>query len=199
MEQYFWLTNQLYGWSWLLRPGVLIIMSLIVVPIVFQLWRRHRAGTGGETSGRSVAAIPQRPAVARVLAIVMLVIFAYALWEMTGFNRDSRLLPMLAILPGLVFAAATVLQSLRARGEGVTGDRFSEPYYLLALIAYGIAMWAIGFNLATAALLIWMLFWCARMRPLTGLIYALLVFAAIHGLFKLMNFAPPAGTFFKLI
>ncbi|MCG8547328.1 MAG: tripartite tricarboxylate transporter permease, partial [Alphaproteobacteria bacterium] len=32
MEQYFWLSNQLHGWSWLLRPGVLIIASFIVIP-----------------------------------------------------------------------------------------------------------------------------------------------------------------------
>ena len=28
MEQYFWLTNQIHGWSWLGRPGVLIIGNL---------------------------------------------------------------------------------------------------------------------------------------------------------------------------
>src|SRR5690606_37930741 len=42
MEQYFWLTTQIHGWRWLLRPGVLIIASFIVVPLFIQLAQRWR-------------------------------------------------------------------------------------------------------------------------------------------------------------
>lgn len=42
MEQYFWLTNQLHGWSWLMRPGVMIIASIILVPMAINLFRRLR-------------------------------------------------------------------------------------------------------------------------------------------------------------
>jgi hypothetical protein len=42
MEQYFWLSNQLHGWSWLTRPGVLIIASVILCRWPFQGVRKLR-------------------------------------------------------------------------------------------------------------------------------------------------------------
>ena len=50
MEQYFWLTNQLHGWSWLLRPGVLIIASVVVIPIALTLFRHFRKSVGSTAS-----------------------------------------------------------------------------------------------------------------------------------------------------
>ena len=39
MEQYFWLANQIHGWSWLTRPGVLLIGSVIVIPLILSAVR----------------------------------------------------------------------------------------------------------------------------------------------------------------
>jgi TctA family transporter len=50
LEGYLWLSNARYGWSWLLEPGVLIIMALVVLTLVVPIIRRIRHGepAGGE-------------------------------------------------------------------------------------------------------------------------------------------------------
>ena len=61
MEQYFWLTNQLHGWSWLLRPGVLIIASFILIPMVLSLCRRVRNKTRSELSASTEEPLSDAP------------------------------------------------------------------------------------------------------------------------------------------
>lgn len=205
MEQYFWLSNQLHGWSWLIRPGVLIVASFILIPLIVQFYRRARASrapAGANAAGDGAATAspgaghPERPFVEVSLAAAMVIAFAYAFFEMLGFAADSRLLPSLAIVPGFVFASFVLAGRLRQRGTakrqpGVT--QYREPFFLMALVVYGVLVWALGFNIATAALLAWMLFYCARMKPLTGLIYGAIILAAAHGLLILMKLEPPTG------
>ena len=218
MEQYFWLTTQLHGWAWPARPGVLIITAFIVVPLVLQIARAlrdRRAATAtpqpapeseGEEAEANLrppaTAQPERPGVELALALLMVAVFGWAAYEMMGFAPDSRLLPALAVVPGLVLAmlvlAVRVRRSLRP-GHGRQDRAFNEPAFLLALIGYAVLVWALGFNLATAGLLAWMLFYCARMRPMTGLVYGIAVFAAIHGLLILMKLDPPDGALLNLV
>jgi TctA family transporter len=46
MEGYLWLSNARYGWEWLLQPGVLAILLLVVVTLVVPIYRRLRRGQG---------------------------------------------------------------------------------------------------------------------------------------------------------
>ena len=50
MEQYFWLTNQIHGWSWLVRPGVLILGAVILIPVGLSAvrWLRGRGRASPE-------------------------------------------------------------------------------------------------------------------------------------------------------
>ena len=210
MEQYFWLSNQLHGWSWLVRPGVLIIASFILIPLLVRVFRRATASHaaiasddtgGGAALGSPVAGHPERPFVEVGLAAAMVVAFAYAFFEMLGFAADSRLLPSLAILPGFVFASIVLagrLVRLRTASRPPGVVQFREPVFLMALVAYGILVWAVGFNIATAALLAWMLFYCAGMKLLTGLIYGAIILAGAHGLLTLMRLDPPTGSLLNL-
>ncbi len=43
-EQYLWLSNARYGWTWLLQPGVLIILAIVVVTLIWPMISRHRQG-----------------------------------------------------------------------------------------------------------------------------------------------------------
>jgi TctA family transporter len=207
MEQYFWLTTQLHGWSWLQRPGVLIIAGFVVIPLAIQLFRklRHRRavlqGKAIEEGFVSKPALPgqiERPALELALAAFMVMVFAYALYEMLGFAPDSRLLPSLAIVPGLVFALIVLAQRLR-RSRPEETEPFAEPAFMLVLIAYAILVWAIGFNIATAGLLVWMLVQCARMGALAALLYGAAIFAGVHGLMILMKLQPPTGALINLV
>lgn len=54
MERYFVQTAGIYGWSWLQRPGVLIIGVVLVAPFVWGLWslvRRLKAAARAQAGG----------------------------------------------------------------------------------------------------------------------------------------------------
>ncbi len=198
MEQYFWLTWQIHGWGFLARPGVLVIAALILVPLLVGLVRRSLRVETSVGPVKPADIQVEKPLAGLILASLMTLAFAYAAWEMIGFNTDSRLLPALAVVPGLVFSVAVLAGRLRSGIDGFDPG-FREPAYLGAIILYAVGVWAVGFNLATVGLLAWMLFGCAGMRPIGGTIYGAAVFGGIHGLFHLMQYAPPAGALIDLI
>ncbi len=196
MEQYFWLANQLHGWSWLLRPGVLIIASFIIVPVLLNIWRRWR--TGGKPQRDAAAEALDLPdttdnkTVSLILAALVCVAFAYAIWEMTGFNPSSRLMPSLALLPGLPLALWLLVRAVRNYTPSAD-PAFKEPMILAVLIAYAVALWAVGFTVSTIALLGWMLFFRAKMRPVAGAVYGVIVFGLAWLLFDVLRGDAPTG------
>jgi len=46
LEGYLWLSNARYGWTWLLQPGVLAILLLVIVTLVVPIYKRLRRGQG---------------------------------------------------------------------------------------------------------------------------------------------------------
>ncbi|HSG57691.1 MAG TPA: tripartite tricarboxylate transporter permease, partial [Paracoccaceae bacterium] len=200
MEQYFWLTNQIHGWSWLTRPGVLIIGSIIVIPLVMHALRWVRARARGEKRERvaaEAAAASQHPVIEMVLAGMVTVVFAYAIWEMTTFNPTSRLMPGLALLPGLPLAAWVLFRAIRGYAPQPDAG-FREPTILMVLIGYAVAVWAVGFSLPTVALLAWMLVNRAGMRLWTAAIYGAAVFGVAHLLFNMLRGDVPVGAIIPL-
>ncbi|MGY6696438.1 MAG: tripartite tricarboxylate transporter permease [Roseinatronobacter sp.] len=202
MEQYFWLSNQLHGWSWLTRPGVLIIGSIIVIPLAISGWKLIRARNIKAAADTTVAAAPveaETPLqdghtriVSTGLAAIVTATFAYAMWEMQRFNPTSQLLPGLAIYPGFVLSALVLLQSLRSL-PGASWGNFREHRFLPVLILYPAAIWAFGYHLPTVVLIAWMLVFCAGMRWLGALIYGGLVFGLILGMYQVMRADLPTG------
>ncbi|MBO6758478.1 MAG: tripartite tricarboxylate transporter permease [Roseibium sp.] len=201
MEQYFWLTNQIHGWSWLGRPGVLIIGSVIVIPLLISAWRwlrrRQTAQAKTESDENKPAASESRPDMALVMAVIATLAFAYAAFETMSFNPASRLMPLLAIVPGLPLCLWLLVRGFR-EFDGFEFRTFKEPEILAVLIVYATAVWAIGLSVPTAALLVWMLFSRARMRWWTGAIYGVIVFALIRLLFETLRGDPPVGALVAL-
>jgi len=204
MEQYFWLANQIHGWSWLWRPGVLVIASFIIIPILWKgvQWLRQRRTETAPAAGPTdedaeTDETGAHPIVALILASLATGAFAYAAWEMTGFNASSRLMPLLAVVPGLPLCLWLVLRGLRERalpGTSLSG----EPLVLGVLLAYAVAVWAIGYTVPTALLVAWMLLARARMRWWTAALYGGTVFAIILLLFDLLRGDPPTGALLPL-
>ena len=195
MEQYFWLSNQIHGWSWLTRPGVLIIASIIVLPLVWNVLRARRERHHHEEAPE--AAVEEEPdrsnrTVALVLAVIASAIFVYAFIELWSFNPASRLMPALAIVPGLPLAAWLVIRGLREFRNDFRDDA-DELRILAILIHYTALVWAFGFSLPTLALLAWMLLMRAKMRVWIAAIYGAVVFAVSHLLFNALRGDAPVG------
>lgn len=208
MEQYFWLTNQIHGWLWLTRPGVLIIASFIVIPILissvkwFRAWRRSSAAEDPAEPAAKVEAeeLPGADAsfgISLVLALIVTVMFCYALYETFTFNPASRLMPALAIVPGLPLALWLVVRGFREYQNDFDRDG-SELWILATLVAYAVAVWAIGLSIPTALLIAWMLLVRARMRIWTSVIYGAVVFGIVWLLFDLLRGDRPVGALLPL-
>ncbi|MFK7890980.1 MAG: tripartite tricarboxylate transporter permease [Granulosicoccus sp.] len=212
MEQYFWLTNQLHGWSWLLRPGVLIIGSIIVVPLLLKLYRRTRgesasatvtesrgserltdeAGTEAPESEPSLVTPEPNRTIELCMALIASVVFAYALWAMQAFNPTSRAMPLLAVLPGLPLALWLLAKSVK-HYEAPTARDYAEPLVMLVLIGYAFAVWAIGLSMPTIALILWMLIVKAGMKPWRALVYGAVILALTFWLFSVLRGEAPTG------
>ena len=201
MEQYFWLANQIHGWSWLARPGVIVIGSVILVPLALSAvrWVKARGGfataqrtaTAEDADGVVAAGTPNR-SVALALAVIAAIMFGYALLEMSSFNPSSRLMPALAIVPGGALSLWLVIRAVREFRNDFAADA-GELRILLVLSSYAVAVWAIGVSVPTVALLVWMLLVRARMRIWTGVLYGAVVFAIIRLLFNLLRGDAPTG------
>ncbi|WP_299359675.1 tripartite tricarboxylate transporter permease [uncultured Paracoccus sp.] len=203
MEQYFWLTNQIYGWSWLLRPGVLVVASFIVLPIVwrFIVAMRRKYAPSAEMEAVLLSGDEDDPGtgptVSRlVLAVLSMVFFAYAAFESIGFRPNARLLPLLAIVPGVALSIFVLLREFRLLWQQRAAFRFDarDEYPVAALLLlYGLGIFLLGLDLATLAFLIVVLTRFAQMRLAYAAIYTLILIAGVNGMFKLMRLSPPEG------
>jgi putative tricarboxylic transport membrane protein len=199
MEQYFWLTNQLHGWSWLTRPGVLVIAAFIVVPLALRLLRRDRGDPEAAAVLERDVAEARGTSLARlVLAFVAVLVFAYAAYEASGYRPNAQLLPLVAIIPGLALSALVLMREslrfLRARDAFVI-DAAAEHSVIGVMLAYGAGIAFFGFNIATAVFLLFVLIVYARMRPAMAVVYGAVLIVAINGMFVLMRVGPPSGYF----
>lgn len=200
MEQYFWLTNQIHGWSWLTRPGVLLIGSVIAIPLLISAytWLRNRRTPETAAAPDEDADMPEaNHSIALLLAVIATAMFAYALGEMFTFNPASRLMPALAIVPGLSLALWLVFRGVREFRNDFSEDA-GELSILVVLILYAVAVWAIGLSIPTALLIAWMLLMRARMRVWTALIYGGIVFAIVRILFDTLRGDAPVGALLSL-
>lgn len=200
MEQYFWLTNQIHGWSWLTRPGVLVIASIIVIPLLISGVRKLRQWQSNEAVAEpedTDTAEECNRSVALMLAALAATLFLYALWETFTFNPASRLMPLLAIAPGVPLTLWLVFRGVREFKPDLARDA-SELTILAVLLAYAVALWAIGLTIPTLALLCWMLLARAQMRLWTAALYGAVVFAAIWFLFDVLRGDPPVGALIPL-
>jgi len=187
-----------------MRPGVLIIGSIIVIPLLLSAYRWYRAKQlrGSATVSDEVPPAPAETSttsvgIALVLAVIVAIMFVYALWEMMSFNSVSRLMPALTIVPGLPLAIWLVVRGVREFQNDFANDG-AELWILVTLIGYAIAVWAIGLSLPTLALIAWMLWGRAKMRLWTGAIYGAIVFAIVWLLFDLLRGDAPSGALISL-
>jgi hypothetical protein len=195
MERYFWLTVKLHGWRWLAYPGVLAIAALILVPPLVATVRRARAHSRPDP-GPAVAApaTDTRPEpVAAFMAVAALLAFGVGAGQGMGFQYDARLMPLLASVPGLLLAAVQLARVLRgepvgaAEEEGVDDDGPPQRSRVRAELsgfglvgAYLLAVWLVGFHLASFGFVAWFLWQAGRVRAPLALLSAAVALACFH-------------------
>lgn len=197
IERNFWLAYQLHGWSWLRGPIViaLIVVVLIHIAVTF---RRALAGSETRAAARPAVAAPSAPAGALgirlgldlLLALGAALVLGAAIVRSFDFAPDSRLVPLLAAVPGLLAALALLAGHLRRRAPDSPWPPQSEVMQLAVLGAGLAAIPFVGFLPALGVYLSVMLWTRTNLRWLL-VPYAALVTAAAWGLSKAFNIPLP--------
>ncbi|HEY8486037.1 MAG TPA: tripartite tricarboxylate transporter permease [Limnochordales bacterium] len=145
-ERYYWLSMNLYGWAWLTRPWVLVMLGLLVLSVI---WGVRASRRQAESAGlRQEAAVPsaEAPDGARSVsrwslgvAAALFALFALSLGAAFTFTPQGRLLPALVCGLGVALGVwALVADALALRGAGGRG-RAAAPDAALrqAAVAFG--------------------------------------------------------------
>jgi TctA family transporter len=193
IERNFWLAYQLHGWAWLGGPIVLGLMAVVVIHVVLTVRRALAGRRARPAEAAPPAARPGRGLrldIDLLLALGAAVVFAAAVVRSLELAPDSRLVPLLAAIPGVLAALALVAGHLRGRAAGVPWPPRSEVMQL-ALLGAGLA--AIPLTGLLPALGVYLLAMLGRRTRLRWLLvpYAAATTAAAWGLSKAFNIPLP--------
>jgi hypothetical protein len=211
-ENKLFLSTGNYGLAWLARPGVLVLFALIVVGLAVPLVnrRRQRAAAALEPAAPSRGT----PGGLRLdgttaFSLLLVLAFAWALWASRDFGVRAGLFPWAVCAPGLVLGLAQLARDLSGRREPPAAPDESEPAVtadvarrrtieiVLWIVGFWVAIWLLGFSLATLA----MTFLYLRVGGREGwwmcAILTAAAFAFVYGLFERGLGVPfPAGQLF---
>jgi len=121
IERSFFLSYQLYQWSWVLHPIVMILAAITVLGLVLP-WLSRRRKAGGALS-RAVAARPEItyfPWEQIALTAVLLGVGVYALLEAQQWPFRSLIFPSIVAVALVFLAVISLLLDLRHVRQGAT-------------------------------------------------------------------------------
>jgi TctA family transporter len=207
-ENKLFLSTGNYGLAWMARPGVLILLGLILVglfvPIVSR--RRHRASLAADrppdTAGEGRAWGLDG---ATAFSVLLVVLFACALWASRDFGVRAGLFPWAVCGPGLVLALVQLARDLRGRREAPAREEGDVPLpadvvrrrtveICLWIVGFWLAIWLLGFSLATLCMTFLYLRLSGRERWPVCVVLTACAVAFVYGLFEKGLGVPfPAG------
>ena len=193
-ENRLFLSTDNYGLGWLFRPGVVIILAIILAGLAVPIVQQRRRGTApAEPGATGPAPIRWRLDGATAFNAGLVLLFASALWTSRRFDARAGLFPWTIASASLVLAIVNVAGGPRARRAPAPGD--DDPAaeapdsvrrtlaicgWILGMYA---AIWLVGFSLATLVTTLLYLRAARERWPLSvGL--SLAGFAFVYGLFE---------------
>lgn len=215
LERYFYLTVNLYpNFSWVLRPGVIIIGLMLLAPFVAPLLKRLlKRGPRQEVPAEAVVkGVPWRLDIPTFVGAGMVAIFGFAVVIGADYAPSARLVPWLVAIPGLVLAAVELVQTLRGRAGAVADeDAVDEEEAEVdtaekrrrmrrALLAFGgiaiffLLMLVVGFRTATAVSMLVFLLTVSKMPPVKAIAYTVATVVVVETLgLKVLGMKLPLG------
>jgi putative tricarboxylic transport membrane protein len=191
-ENRLFLSTDNYGLGWLLRPGVLIILAIIVAGLAVPIVQRRRGVVPVEPAATAPTRGPWQFDGATAFNVGLVVLFAAALWASRRFDARAGLFPWTIASVSLLLAIANVVGGVRAgRGEPVGGEAAAEPPdaarrtvaicgWIAGMYA---AIWLVGFSAATL-LTTFLYLRAARERWPASVGLSLAGFAFVYGFFE---------------
>jgi putative tricarboxylic transport membrane protein len=161
-ENRLFLSTDNYGAAWLFRPGVLLMLGLVVVGVLVSIVkgraRRPWTAVTGRAGATSRLVVDGRTA----FSLAAVVLLLWALWQSLGFGLRAGLFPWAVLAPTLIVAIGQLARDLRRRGAGRDrGPRGAVPDVASGLarrrtaeiaawiVGMYVAIWLLGFPVAT--------------------------------------------------
>jgi TctA family transporter len=201
-ENKLFLSTDNYGLAWTMRPGVLILLAIIVagflVPIITERRRKRREGA-------AVAVAPEATRLegsrgmhldgATAFSAVIVALFAWALWQSRTFGPRAGLFPWAVGAPGLLLGLVQLTRDLSGRRETRQTDepgpevpaevaRRRSIEVCVWIAAFWVGIWLLGFSLATPVMTLLYLKISARERWPISVLLSVFGFAFVYGLFE---------------
>ena len=209
LERYYFLTANLYSFSeWAVRPGVLVLFAVLILPAVFVVIRRLRSRVDPDVpvpvDDDDAPEIAPPRVWSVVLAAVFLVLFVAAFVIAQGYSSQARLVPSLVTVLGAALALAVLLVEVRAFRRG-TEQRSEEQMTAWSaelravirafawLIGFVVLVYLVGVLLAAAIYLPLFLWRVAEVRLRTIVIYTVLIIVGLLTLQAVADIALPVG------
>jgi hypothetical protein len=215
-ESRLFLTVGNYGFSWLLRPGVMIILLLTVVgasyPFLRAQWqKRKNPGIGSDKPLKSEPAgqtCKFRFRWKMVFSLALVLIMACALWESRKFAFTSGLFPWLIGGPVLLFAIIQLILDIRGGADAgpeppssadepaMTSREFNlrTAKTIFWILGYLLPIWLLGFKIGAPLCTFVHLKWGENEGWIPALVFTCVTWAFIYLVMELMLHVPfPTG------
>ncbi len=202
MEKYLYISTARYGFDWLGRPSVVVLLCVVVATLGYTLWsRRERSTPSG--AAQEAAGAPAGFRVDRETLLVLGFLAFFLLAIRIGFEWPfiAKLMPVyIAAVPGAVLALWQLFRVTTGREQAVSGgiemdEGFSQDLALaverrrtLAFFAWfmgaALAVWLLGI---TVAVPLFVFLYClieGREKLWVALLMAAIAFLLIWGLFE---------------
>jgi TctA family transporter len=161
-ENRLFLSTDNYGAAWLFRPGVLLLLGLVVLGLLISIVKGRARGPSPTMSGRADASYRLRVDGRAAFSLAIVVLLLWALWRSLGFGLRAGLFPWAVVVPTLIMAIGQFARELTGRGEG----RERGPRGAVSAVSSGlarrrtaeiaawivgmyVAIWLLGFPVAT--------------------------------------------------
>ena len=221
-ESNLFIASKIYGLSWLLRPGVLLLFALLIAGVVYPMWQKrkekqkkseadvHEEKFSGE---KKIEPIPRGVRTFnRLFALAFVLLFAYVMREVFfGFGADeerARLFPLIIGIPGLILASMAFGKELFTSTRSVTIESDGEELEpavvrrrMITIISWIIGffgfIWLIGFVVSSVVATFAYLKFGNSERWSTSIALTGLAWLFFYGLFDYMLHLPfPDGQLF---
>ena len=208
MEKYLYISHARYGFEWLARPSVLVLLVLVAGTLGYTLWsRRERGALGEERAAGAEERAGESPSTAfrvnweTLLVAGFLAFFLLAIRIGFEWPFIAKLMPVyIAAVPGAalvlwqLFRVTTGREPAAAGGvemdEGFSGEidgrleRRRTVVFFAWFVGAALAVWLLGI---TVAVPLFVFLYClveGRERLWVALLMAAIAFSLIWGLFE---------------
>ncbi|MGI3171033.1 tripartite tricarboxylate transporter permease [Pseudooceanicola sp. C21-150M6] len=152
LENAFHISRQSYGYAWLGRPIVLILLAVAVLTIVLSIRKSSKqakldkADPVQAAEALSMAELAGSARFGAVFSVIMVGVFGFAIWAARDWPGALAAFPVAMAVPGLICVVLAGVADWRRRH---LDEHQSDPFAVWPLIEF--CLWMLGIVLLTMA------------------------------------------------